>query len=348
MTLADLLDQRTIPSGLGEHHAGERLRCLACGHRCLLAEGRRGICKIRYNKHGILHVPRGYVATLQNDPIEKKPFYHFLPGANALTFGMLGCSLHCPFCQNWLTSQALRDRHAGILPEMISSERIVELAACAGANAVVSSYNEPLITAEWALEVFMKARAAGMKTALVSNGYASPEVLDYLRPYTDAINIDLKGIRQRVYRQLGGVLQTVLDTIQQAHDMGFWVEVVTLVVPGLNDDPGELGETAAFIAQVSPHIPWHVSAFHPDYKHTDPSPTTVRQLRTAWEIGRKAGLTYVYGGNLPGLVPEMDNTCCPGCEKPLVKRVGYAVTENLVTGQGCCPHCGESIAGVWA
>lgn len=346
-TLQATLDRLTGPAQLVEPLEEGRVRCLACGHRCRIPEGHRGICKVRFNRQGTLRAPQGYVVGLHNDPIEKKPFYHFLPGSNALTFGMLGCCFHCPFCQNWLSSQALRDDRAGILPDEISAERVVETARRARSRAVVSSYNEPLITAEWAVEIFKPARKAGLKTACVSNGNATPEVLDYLRPHTDGFKVDLKSMSDRTYRRLGGVLQNVLDTIQRAWDMGFWVEVVTLVVPGLNDSDEELRATAAFIAGVSPDIPWHVTAFHRDYKLTRQDDTSVRQLLRAWDLGRQAGLHYVYGGNLPGEVPEMENTCCPGCEATLIRRVGYFILDNHLTPDGTCPNCGTAIPGVW-
>jgi pyruvate formate lyase activating enzyme len=330
-----------------EEHNG-RLRCLACAHRCLLAPGRRGICKVRFNRDGVLEVPARYVAGLHNDPIEKKPFYHFLPGSAALTFGMLGCCFHCPFCQNWLSSQALRDEKAGTLPQEISPSHVVNLARQYDAQSVVSSYNEPLITAEWAVDIFKRAHAAGLKTAMVSNGYATPEALNYLRPHTDAYKVDLKSMHDRSYRSLGGVLRNVLDTIQRAHDLDFWVEVVTLVVPGFNNTDGELREAARFISSVSPDIPWHVTAFHRDYRYTGSRNTSVQDITRAVEIGREAGLHHVYGGNLPGESPEMENTTCPGCGTTLIRRVGYYILDDHLSPHGICSECGTRIAGVWA
>ena len=346
-SLQDALDRLTRPAELVEQLDGDRVRCLACGHRCRIPGGRRGICKVRFNRQGTLQAPHGYVVGLHNDPIEKKPFYHFLPGTNALTFGMLGCDFHCPYCQNWLTSQALRDERAGLPPDEITAARVVERARRSRSRAVVSSYNEPLITAEWAVAIFKPARKVGLKTACVSNGNATPEVLDYLRPHTDGFKVDLKSMNDRTYRRLGGVLQNVLDTIQRAWDRGFWVEVVTLVVPGLNDSEEELRATAAFIADVSKDIPWHVSAFHRDYKLIHQDDTSIRQLLRAWDLGCQAGLNYVYGGNLPGMVPELQNTCCPGCDTPLIRRVGYYILDNHLTPDGACPRCGTAIPGVW-
>ncbi len=342
------LDKYARPGVLVEAQKDGALRCLACAHRCLIKKERRGICRVRFNRDGELLVPYGYVAGLHNDPIEKKPFYHFLPGAMALTFGMLGCSLHCPYCQNWLTSQALRDEAAGTLPEAVTPEQVAQLALDSHARAVVSSYNEPLISAEWAAAVFKAARELGLKTALVSNGYATAQVLEYLRPITDAIKVDLKSMADHTYRTLGGVLQPVLDSIKLAHQLGYWLEIVTLVVPGLNDSDDELRELAAFIAQVSPDIPWHVSAFHPDYRMTDTSATPVRTIHKARKIGLKAGLKFIYAGNLPDLAPDMVNTLCPGCGGPLIRRVGYYILDDRLAGGGACPQCEALIPGVWA
>lgn len=348
--LADLLDELTRPGDLVERLEDGDLRCLACAHRCRIRPGRRGICQVRFNQGGILRVPWGYVAALQNDPIEKKPFFHVLPGASALTFGMLGCDFHCDYCQNWLTSQALRDpaaEMAGGLVRRIRPERMVALAQQHGAEVMVSSYNEPLITSEWAVDIFKLAKAAGLKCAFVSNGNATPEVLRYLRPHLDAYKIDLKSMRDGNYRRLGGVLKNVLDTIQQAHALGLWVEVVTLVVPGFNDSNEEMWDAARFLRGVSPDIPWHVTAFHPDYKMTDPDPTPVRTLLRAAEIGREAGLRYVYAGNIPGRVGEYEDTFCPGCNRAVIRRSGYVIRAYDLTAQGTCPHCGTALAGLW-
>src|SRR3989442_1103670 len=208
-SLAQALDGRVREGELVERRPDGAVRCFACGHRCLVKPGRRGICKVRFNKDGALQVPAGYVAALQCDPTEKKPFFHALPGSDTLTFGMLGCDFHCGYCQNWLTSQALRDDAAGVLPTDVTPDALVRLALGQGAKLVGSSYNEPLITAEWAVDVFKVARAEGLKTAFISNGNATPEVLDYIRPWTDCYKIDLKAMDDKRYRELGGVLQHV-------------------------------------------------------------------------------------------------------------------------------------------
>lgn len=349
-SLAEILDEMTAEGAaeLTEHLDEKDLRCYACGHRCLIREGKRGICKVRYNEDGRLLVPVNYVAALACDPTEKKPFFHALPGSDTLTFGMLGCDLHCGYCQNWLTSQALRDDAAGVEPNMMTAERLVSLAKAYGASLVGSSYNEPLITAEWAVEVFKKAKPAGFKTAFISNGNATPQVLDYIRPWTDCYKIDLKSMNDRNYRQLGGVVDNIWETVKMVYERGFWEEIVTLVVPGFNDSEDELKRAADFIASVSPDIPWHVTAFHQDYNMTANANTTVEQLIRACEIGREAGLRYIYAGNLPGRVGRWENTYCPSCDELLIERSGYRIRQMKVTPAGLCPSCSTSIPGVWS
>jgi pyruvate formate lyase activating enzyme len=349
-SLAEVLDEMTAEgaSELTEHLAGNALKCYACGHRCLIKEGKRGICKVRFNEGGHLRVPANYVAALACDPTEKKPFFHCLPGSDTLTFGMLGCDLHCAYCQNWLTSQALRDDAAVSPPQVVTADRLVAMAKAYGASMVGSSYNEPLITAEWAVEVFRKARPEGFRTAFISNGNATPQVLDYLRPWTDCYKIDLKSMSDRNYRQLGGVVDNILDTVKMVHERGFWEEIVTLVIPGFNDSEDELKRAADFIASVSPDIPWHVTAFHQDYHMQDNANTTAEQLVRACEIGRDAGLRYVYAGNLPGRVGRWENTYCPHCDELLVERYGYLIRQMRVTSDGQCPSCSTRIPGVWS
>ena len=349
-SLAEVLDDLTTDAAdeLTDRLEGGDVRCHACGHRCLIHAGKRGICKVRFNERGRLLVPTNYVAALACDPTEKKPFFHLLPGSATLTFGMLGCDLHCAYCQNFLTSQALRDEAAGVAPRNVSSERLVEMARECGARVVGSSYNEPLITAEWAAEVFGRAKAEGFRTAFISNGNATARVLDYLRPLTDCYKVDLKSMSDRAYRQLGGVVGNILDTVRMVHERGFWEEIVTLVVPGFNDSEDELKRAAEFIASVSPDIPWHVTAFHQDYRMKENANTTAEQLVRACEWGREAGLKFVYAGNMPGRVGRWENTYCPACDKLLVERRGYVIRRMRLGADGLCPACGEKIPGVWA
>jgi len=346
--LAQVLASRTAPGELCEPIPGKEdwVHCYACGHDCRIPPGHDGICKIRRNEGGTLMVPWGYASSVACDPIEKKPFFHVLPGQDALSFGMLGCDYHCSYCQNWITSQALRDPDA-VAPIMeVDARRIADMAAEQGAGAVVSTYNEPLITSEWAVEIFRLARERGLLTGYVSNGNATPRVLDYLRPHTDLFKVDLKSFRQARYRELGGVLQRVLETIEGLVAHGFWVEVVTLVVPGFNDSHEELKEIARFLASVSADIPWHVTAFHKNYQMTDPRSTPAATLLRSVEMGREAGLRFVYAGNLPGRVGDAENTICPGCSAVLVERSGYTILANNLSGS-CCPDCGTRIPGIW-
>lgn len=326
------------------------LRCLACAHRCKIRAGKHGICQVRFNEGGELRVPSGYVAALQADPIEKKPFAHFLPGSTALTFGMLGCDFHCGYCQNWLTSQVLRDPAASVAANLIrriSPLELVKTALKVGAEVIVSSYNEPLITAEWSVEIFKEAKKAGLHCAYVSNGNATPEVLDYLSPYLSAYKVDLKSMQDKNYRSLGGVLKSVLSSIERIHELGIWLEVVTLLVPGFNDSPEELYQMASFIHSVSADIPWHVTAFHKDYKMTEPANTPSATLIQAADVGREAGLNFVYAGNLPGHVQDYENTHCPKCNKVVIRRVGYTLLAYRLTAQGSCSYCGTKIPGIW-
>ena len=347
-TLKDALSALTAEGDLYERLPDRRVRCYACGHRCLIPEGRDGVCRVRFNRAGVLRVPHGYVATaLQLDPVEKKPFFHVLPGAAALSFGMLGCDYHCGYCQNWLTSQVLRDAEAVARPSRVAPEEIVRAALQHRAPIVTSTYNEPLITSEWAVAVFKLAKAEGLKTAYVSNGNATPEVLEYLRPWLDLYKVDLKGFNDAKYRKLGGKLQTVLNTIQLLVAQGFWVEVVTLVVPRWNDADEELRDMARFLAGVSRDIPWHVTAFHPDYKMADRGWTPATVLTRAAEIGRSEGLRYVYAGNAPGRTGSLESTYCPSCGALLVERVGFRVLANHLDA-GACPRCHTGIPGVWS
>ncbi len=503
--LGELLARYTREGELYEKLDNGRLRCFACGHRCLIPPGQQGICKVRFNEGGVLRVPHGYVGGVQLDPVEKKPFFHALPGAKALSFGMLGCDFHCAYCfvpgtevtttagsrsidglfargeavyetdsdavairpgvdvvthrgrvrtvrgvfrhhysgplmaiatrsggeiratpeheflvsaraargvappsffmpasgitpefdlleplpdgrfreraieetrvlaydgpvynleveedhtylvqgaavhncQNWLTSQALRDPSVDTPPEEMTPAELVRLAKKHGARILTSTYNEPLITSEWAVTVFREAKPAGLVCSYVSNGNGTPEVLDYIRPYVDLYKVDLKSFRDRHYRDLGGTLDRVTWTIRRLHEMGVWVEIVTLVIPGFNDSNEELADIARFLVSVSPDIPWHVTAFHKDYKMTAPDNTDVATLLRAAEIGTREGLRFVYAGNIPGAVGGWENTYCPGCRALLIERVGYRIVQNRIPG-GLCPDCRRSIPGYWS
>lgn len=347
-TLPEILAGNTKEGVLYAKLPGGSVRCFACGHRCPIPEGKAGVCRIRFNRDGTLYVPAGYINGLQDDPVEKKPFFHVLPGARALSFGMLGCDFHCDYCQNWISSQALRDPEAVSQIANIGAGELVRIALRRHCQIVVSTYNEPLITSEWAVEIFKEAKKAGLVTGYVSNGNATPEVLEYLKPWLDLYKVDLKGFDDRRYRELGGVLENVCSTIRLLHEMKFWVEIVTLLVPGFNDSDEEIKKLVGFIASVSPDIPWHVTAFHGDYKMTGTGNTTADSLLHAAEIGKREGLRFVYSGNLPGEVAGGENTYCPQCRRLLIERHGFCVLHNdLVASAGVCPDCHFRMPGVW-
>jgi len=347
-TLADQLASQTREADLYKPLDRNRVECFACGHRCPIPSGFAGVCKVRFNRGGKLYAPHGYVNAAFCDPIEKKPFFHALPGARAFSFGMLGCDLHCGYCQNWVSSQALRDFRSTLDFTAVAPWELTGMALRQGAAAMVSTYNEPLITAEWAVAVFREAKAAGLVTGFVSNGNATTEVLEYIRPWVDLYKVDLKSSDDRLYHELGGRIGPVLDSIRWIHEMGFWLEVVTLVVPGFNDSDAELRRMAGFLAGVSPDIPWHVTAFHQDYKMQGPEDTPPETLIRAAAAGRAAGLRYVYAGNLPGRTADLEDTRCPGCGAGLIERRGFRVLRNRLSAGGKCPRCSYAVPGVWS
>ena len=338
----------TRPGTLCDPLPDGAVRCYACGHNCFIPRDRPGVCKVRFNEGGVLKVPWGYVGALQIDPIEKKPFFHAYPGTEALSFGMLGCDYHCGYCQNWITSQAIRDPAAQSAPRPITPEDLTALAVRHQTPVMVSTYNEPLITSEWAIDVFRVARRVGIVTGYVSNGNGTERVLDALEPHLTLYKIDLKGFDDRAYRKLGGTLQAVQRTLESVHRRGLWLEVVTLLVPGLNDSDEELREAAGFLHDLSPDIPWHVTAFHPDYKMSRTHDTGADALLRAAAIGRKEGLRFVYAGNRPGSVGDLEDTRCYGCGATVVARRGFRVRRIDLAGDGTCRRCGAPIPGVWS
>lgn len=346
ISLQELLNQHTKEGILYEKLPDHKVRCYSCGHRCTIGEGKFGVCRVRFNREGTLFVPTGYVGALQLDPIEKKPFFHAYPGSQALSFGMLGCDFHCPYCQNWITSQTLRDPTAGVPPTYISPNQFAALAERYGARVVTSTYNEPLITSEWAVEIFKVAKARGLVTSYVSNGNGTREVLEFIRPWVDLYKVDLKSFDERQYHVLGGNLSVILETIRMLKEMDFWVEIVTLIVPGFNDTSEELTRIADFLVSVSPDIPWHVTAFHSDYKMMDTENTDARKIIEAAEIGYGRGLHFVYAGNLPGEVNDYENTYCPHCRTVLIERYGYEILGYHLVGNQC-PKCHREIPGRW-
>ena len=347
-TLREIVNEHVQEGDLYEKLDRNRVRCYACGHCCPIPEGQPGVCKVRFNRGGTLFAPWGYVGGVQCDPIEKKPFFHAYPGALAYSFGMLGCDLHCGYCQNWVTSQALRDPNAVSVPLQATPEMLVQDAVRQGAKVLVSTYNEPLITAEWAVAVFKEAKRAGLITGFVSNGNGTPQVLEYIRPWVDLYKVDLKSFDNRHYHELGGRIGPILETIRSLHKMGLWLEIVTLLIPGFNDSGHELVQLTEFLVSVSPDIPWHITAFHADYKMSDNRNTRPDDLLRAAAIGKQAGLRFIYAGNLPGKVGDLEDTRCPSCDQLLVKRYSYFIEDYRLTADGRCPSCQCPIPGRWA
>lgn len=338
------LPELSRAASLSEKAGQGRVRCLACAHRCSLGPGRAGRCGVRFNGGGELKSPWGYISGAAPDPVEKKPFFHALPGARTLSFGMFGCNFHCDFCQNWaiagIGSAARRS------PLRVSAAAVAAQAAAAGARLLVATYNEPLITAEWAAAIFSAGKEKDLRTAFVSNGYATPEAAAFLRPVLDLWKVDLKCFSEANYRKTcGAELAKVLEGIRLILSSGFWVEVVTLLIPGFNDSDAELGGMAAFLAGLSKDVPWHLTAFHPARLMTEVPPTAQAALSRAAAIGRAAGLRYVYSGNSRGAAGQ--HTLCPSCGLAVIEREGFSVRKNLLGEAGVCP-CGNKIPGIWS
>lgn len=337
------------------------VKCLACSHYCTILEDNLGICGVRENKKGVLYLlVYGKPAAAHVDPIEKKPLFHFLPGSDAFSIGTIGCNFGCDFCQNWDISQISKEiklkfkdpkERDDKLNEVINSgldlppKKIVEYVLKNNIPSIAYTYNEPAIFFEYAYDTAKLAHKKGIKNVFVSNGYESKEALDKVKPYLDGINIDLKSFSDDFYRKICKArLQPVLENIKRTFEMGIWVEVTTLVIPGKNDSEKELTKIAKFIANISNSIPWHVSRFFPHYKMIDVEPTPEKTLLKAYEIGRKVGLKYVYVGNI--LDSNRESTYCPNCKKVVIGREGYTILEfNLENGK--CKFCGEKIEGVW-
>ena len=320
-----------------------RVRCQLCHHRCTLGDGDWGICGARTVRGGSLCSAVYGKAVAQNaDPIEKKPLFHFYPGTRSFSIATFGCNFSCRFCQNWNISQVRRAARS--LPTLLPEE-VVRRAAAAGCRSVSFTYSEPTIFFEYAYDTAVLARERGIDTVFVTNGFMSPEALAMVAPVLGGANVDLKCFRDETYRRMtGGALAPVLDTLRDMVSRGIWVEVTTLVIPGMNDSPGELADIAGFVAkELGPEVPWHVSRFHPDHELTDRPATPVGTLLRARQIGQEAGLRYVFTGNLPG--EEGESTVCHGCGATLIARWGFRILKNRLR-DGACPDCGTEIAGV--
>ncbi|MEA1940408.1 MAG: AmmeMemoRadiSam system radical SAM enzyme [Candidatus Caldatribacteriota bacterium] len=321
-----------------------KVRCNLCAHRCVIADGKKGICQVRENRSGSLYtLVYGHTIIQHVDPVEKKPLFHFHPGSAAYSIATPGCNFGCRWCQNWDISQVVRERHL-ILGEEASPEQVVATAQKADCRSIAYTYTEPTIFFEYAYDTARLAHKAGLANLYITNGYMTEEMLETFQPYLDAANVDLKAFRDKTYRRyVGARLQPVLNTMKMMKRLGIWLEVTTLVIPGINDDDGELKDAANFVAEeLGVDTPWHISRFFPGYKMTDVPPTPVETLDRAREIGLEAGLRYVYVGNLPGEA----NTVCHKCGQTLIRRLGYRILENRVQPNGCCPNCGTPVAGV--
>jgi len=338
-------DRGSAPAILAIPEADGAIRCVACAHRCLIRPGRSGICRVRREEHGSLRtLVYGELVATAVEPIEKKPLFHAWPGSVAYSVATRGCNFHCRYCQNWEIAQADRE---GLAPPVIhrEPEEVVAAALTAGARSIAYTYVEPTIFIEFVLDTARLAHHAGLGNVLVTNGYQTPEALDLLAPLVDAANVDLKAFSDATYRRVCGArLDPVLETLVGMRRRDIWVEVTTLLVPGLNDDSDELTDLARWlVANLGAETPWHVSRFFPAYRMADVSPTPATTVAMAAEIGRAAGLRHVYPGNL-GAATD-DDTTCPGCGTTLIRRRGYrGVASRLV--HGACPSCGLRPAGI--
>jgi pyruvate formate lyase activating enzyme len=328
-----------------ERKEQKKVQCGLCSHRCVISPGKRGICAVRENQEGILYsLVYDKVVARNIDPIEKKPLFHFLPGSLSYSIATPGCNFRCKHCQNADISQLPRDQGGMILGEKVAPGEIVEAAGRNRCSSISYTYTEPTIYYELAFDTAKLAAEAGLKNVFVTNGYITAEALKEIRPYLHAANIDLKGYTDDFYRNIcGAKLQPVLDSIRLYRELGIWIEITTLVIPGHNDSDEQLMGIAKFIKSVGEDIPWHVSRFHPTYKLTDRHRTPFETLKRARQIGLDAGLRYVYEGNIPG---EGEETFCWSCKRLLIKRIGFSVQANSVK-KGMCPYCGARIDGIW-
>ncbi len=318
-----------------------KVQCLACNHKCLISQGKTGICGVRKNIKGKLYLlVYGKVVAKHIDPIEKKPLYHFLPETNAYSIGTVGCNFKCKFCQNYDISQ-FREYYKKVIGEEITPEQIVNDTLKNKCKSISYTYTEPTIFIEFVHDTAKLAKQKALKNILVTNGFMTKKCLDYISPYIDAMNIDLKSFKDKFYTEICSArLKPVLETIKLAYKKKIWIEITTLIIPGENDSKEELEQIAKFIASIDKNIPWHISRFFPTYKMLNKQPTSFESLKKAYEIGKKH-LNYVYIGN----IPEESPTFCPHCKKEIIKRTGYLIENKLKKDK--CPYCGEKIAGIF-
>lgn len=330
---------------LYEKLADSRVQCALCAHRCKINPGRRGLCGVRENKEGILYsLVFGTLIAEHIDPIEKKPFFHVHPGSRSYSIATVGCNFSCEFCQNHEISQMPRSTLM-ITGEDTSPAAIVERAQKSDCKTIAYTYTEPTVYFETAFETARVACAEGLKNVFVTNGFMTSEAIEIITPYLAAANVDLKSFRDEFYKkQCGARLTPVLDSLRKMKDQGIWLEITTLLIPGLNDSQEELKDIAAFISSLGNEIPWHISRFYPQFKMLKTPSTPISSLHYACDIGKEAGLKYVYCGNVPG--DEGENTYCSNCSNVLIKRYGYRIIENSLSGN-LCSHCGEKLEGIF-
>ncbi|MBL8684188.1 MAG: radical SAM protein [Myxococcales bacterium] len=347
--LIERLAARAKPAALFEPTEHGHVRCLACAHGCVIQEGREGACAVRFVREGKLYAPHGYVARRLARNVETNTLYHFRAGERSMIMGMYGCDLRCPYCHNWRLSQALREdseHTADEEPLECTAEALVDHAIEQGCTVMAAAYNEPMIAAEWVRDVFAEAKRRGLATAVISDANTTREALSFIRPVCDAYRVDLKAADNERYRALGGRSGPVFDAIAIAKELGFWVEVVTMVVPGFNDELRSLRTIADAIARVSKEIPWHLNAFVPRYKLEHVPRMEVNSLASAVGMGYAKGLAFVYASNARGGYSELSHTRCPACHEVLIERDDYRVTASHLKN-GACFKCGANIPGVW-
>lgn len=321
----------------------KKVRCNLCNHRCLISSGKRGVCFVRENRDGTLYsLVYGIALAANIDPIEKKPLYHFQQGTVSFSIATAGCNFRCEFCQNWQESQIAKGPEGRIVGRKLPPRRVVEEAKRAGCASIAYTYTEPTIFFEYAQDTAKLAKKEGITNVFVTNGYQTPETIKEMAKFVDAANIDLKSFSEKFYQKVcGAKLKPVLESIKLMHKAGIWIEVTTLVVPKQNDSKKELTQIAKFIAKVDKNTPWHISRFHPDYKMLDAYPTPIETLEMAYNIGKKAGLKYVYLGNI--ITETKENTYCPKCNNLAIRRVGYQTEILGVDKKGKCSECGEDL-----
>jgi pyruvate formate lyase activating enzyme len=324
---------------------GQTVRCALCAHRCRIETGARGICGVRENRGSVLtSLVYGALIAEQVDPIEKKPLFHVLPGSRSYSLATVGCNFHCDFCQNHEISQMPREEGC-VTGRKRHPAHIVERALETGAKSIAYTYTEPTVYGEFAFDIAGIARERGMKNVFVTNGYMTNELLDLIGTRLDAANVDLKSFRDDFYRKrCGAHLQPVLDSLRKMKELGIWVEVTTLLIPGINDGDDELGDLARFIRSLGPETPWHISRFQPRYRMTGHRPTSAAAIQRAAQIGISCGLKYVYSGNIPGDPGE--NTFCASCGQLLIGRHGFSI-EHLNLQGSACPGCGTPLGGIF-